>query len=167
MIASSLGAAHVAAASLALALGLVVLLAQKGTPCHVLFGAGYVTAMAVVNISALGLYRLTGQFGPFHALAMVSFAVVMSGVLAVLRRRGQWLARHYQLMSYSYLGLWAAAVAEAVTRLRLLGVLAGGPRGALAVGVAIAVLFAVLGYLVIPRLQGVALRGLAYDEALR
>jgi uncharacterized membrane protein len=167
MIASSLGAAHVAAASLALALGFVVLLARKGTPCHVLFGAGYVTAMAVVNISALGLYRLTGQFGPFHALAMVSLAVVMSGVLAVLRRRDRWLARHYQLMTYSYLGLWAAAVAEAVTRLKLLGTLAGGSRGALAVGVAIAVLFAALGYLVIPRLKGVALRGLAHEEAPR
>ena len=71
MIASSLGAAHVAAASLALALGLVVLLAQKGTPFHILFGAGYVAAMAVVNVSALGLYRLTGWFGPFHALAIV------------------------------------------------------------------------------------------------
>jgi uncharacterized membrane protein len=167
MIASSLGAAHVTAAILALGLGLVVLLAQKGTPFHGLFGAAYATALVVVNISALGLYRLTGQFGPFHALALLSFAVVVSGVLAVLRRRENWPARHYQFMAYSYLGLWAGAVAEAVARLKLLGPLASGSRGSITVGMTIAILFAALGYLVIPRLQPVALRGLAHDKALR
>ena len=84
-----LGAAHVTAAIVALALGLVVLLATKGSPLHRLFGLGYVAAMVVVNATALGLYRLNGQFGPFHALALLSLAVVTMGVLAVLRRRAR------------------------------------------------------------------------------
>ena len=64
-------------------------------------------------------------------------------------------------MAYSYLGLWAAAVAEAVARLKLLGTLTNGSRGSIGVGVTIAILFTALGYLVIPRLQRAALRGLA------
>jgi len=50
MISSSLGAAHFAAALAALALGLVVLLARKGTDLHRLFGLGYVVAIITVNV---------------------------------------------------------------------------------------------------------------------
>jgi uncharacterized membrane protein len=156
-----LGAAHVTAAIVALALGLVVLLATKGSPLHRLFGLGYVAAMVVVNATALGLYRLNGQFGPFHALALLSLAVVTMGVLAVLRRRANWLARHYQSMAYSYLGLCAAALAEAAVRLKLFGPLVNGAGGIIILGVAIAVLFAALGYLIIPRLQRAALGTIA------
>src|SRR5947209_15200181 len=111
MIHSTLGAAHVTAAVAALALGLSVLSAAKGDASHRLFGAGYVTSMFLVNATALGIYRLNGQFGPFHALALLSLGGVALGTFAVLRRRGSWLMRHYQAMAYSYLGLWAAAAA--------------------------------------------------------
>jgi len=157
----TLGAAHVTAAIAALALGLVVLSAAKGDTIHRLFGAGYVTSMLVVNATALGIYRLNGQFGPFHALALLSLGGVALGTFAVLRQRGNWLVRHYQAMAYSYLGLWAAAAAEAVIRVKIFGALASGPRGAMAIGVGIAVLFAALGYLVIPRLQRAALGAVA------
>lgn len=153
---STLGAAHVTAAIAALALGLVVLSAAKGDATHRLFGVGYVVSMVIVNVTALGIYRLNGQFGPFHALALLSLAGVALGTLAVLRRRGNWLARHYQAMAYSYLGLWAAAAAEAVVRLKLFGAI-GSARGAIAIGVAIAILFAAFGYLIIPSLQRAAL----------
>ena len=113
--------------------------------------------MVVVNVTTLGLYRLNGQFGPFHALALLSLAVVAMGVLAILRRRPSWLARHYRSMAYSYLGLCAAAVAEAAVRLELFGPLVNGARGVIILGVTIAVLFAAFGYLVIPRLQRAAL----------
>ena len=156
MALGSLGAAHVTAAIVALALGLVVLLGAKGNTTHRLFGLGYVGAMVLVNATALGLYRLDGQFGPFHALALLSLAIVVLGTFAVLRRRQNWLGRHYRCMAYSYLGLWAAAVAEAATRLKLFGPL--GTRGIFALGVAIALLFTAFGYLVLARLPKVALR---------
>jgi uncharacterized membrane protein len=161
MIHNTLGAAHVTAAIAALALGLVGLSAAKGDVIHRLFGAGYVISMLVVNATALGIYRLNGQFGPFHALALLSLGGVALGTLAVLRRRGNGLVRHYQAMAYSYLGLWAAAAAEAVIRIKIFGALTSGPRGAMAIGVGIAVLFAAFGYLVIPRLQRAALGAVA------
>lgn len=158
MTLGSLGTAHLTAAIVTLALGLVVLLAAKGSPMHRLFGLGYVGAMVAVNVTALGLYRLNGQFGPFHALALLSLAVVTMGVLAILRRRPNWLARHYQSMAYSYLGLCAAAVAEVAVRLELFGSLVNGARGIIILGVAIAVLFAAFGYLVIDTLAEVVHR---------
>src|SRR4051812_29468318 len=142
---SSLGAAHVTGAIVALALGLFVLFNPKGDGLHRLFGAAYVAAMIVVNVTAFGLYGLTGHLGPFHALALVSLATVAVGTIAALRRRENWLALHYQAMAYSYLGLCAATCAEALVRLKVLGSLAGGTRGGIIVGVAVAVLFALLG----------------------
>jgi uncharacterized membrane protein len=154
---SPLGVAHVTASVIALGLGLVVLAARKGTNVHRLIGTGYVAAMILVNVSALGTYRLTGQFGPFHALALVSLAVTASGLLPVLRRRKNWMAWHFHAMAYSYLGLLAAASAETFLRLRLFGALGATPSNAIGIGVAIAILFAVIGALVIPRLAIAAL----------
>jgi uncharacterized membrane protein len=154
---STLGAAHFAAALAALALGLVVLIERKGTLTHRLIGCGYVTAMILLNVTALGVYRLTGHFGPFHALALVSLATVIAGVAVVWRRRPNWLRRHYDFMAWSYVGLLAAACAESATRLPLLrAAIATGPQR-IALGVAIAVLFAFAGWFVLPRLQGRAL----------
>src|ERR1043166_546846 len=120
MTLSTLGAAHYAAALAALALGLVVLVERKGTASHRVIGCGYVAAMILLNVTALGVYRLTGRFGPFHALALVSLATVIAGVAIVWRRRANWLRRHYYFMAWSYVGLLAAACAEAVTRAPLL-----------------------------------------------
>jgi len=154
---TTLGAAHFAAAVAALALGLVVLIEAKGTLTHRLIGCGYVAAMLILNVTALGLYRLTGQFGPFHALALVSLATVTTGVTVVWRRGPNWLRRHYYFMAWSYVGLLAAACAEAMTRLPVLrAAVTTGPQR-IALGVGIAVLFALVGLLVLPRLQDRAL----------
>src|SRR6185295_9823599 len=102
-----------------------VLVERKGTMTHRLIGCGYVAAMILLNVTALGLYRLTGHFGPFHALALV--------------------------------GLLAAACAEAMTRVPLLrAALTTGPQ-LVAFGVGTAVLFALVGWIVLPRLQRRAL----------
>src|SRR5690348_4187802 len=113
---SALGAAHGAAAVAALALGLFVLAEHKGTSTHRALGSAYVVAMVATNLTALGVYRLTGQFGAFHLLALVSLAAVGRGVVAVIRRRPGWLATHYYAMAWSYLGLLSAAAAELVAR---------------------------------------------------
>jgi len=95
------GIAHLTSALVALALGAIVVLEHKGTPTHRLIGAGYVLAMLVANGTALYHFRLTGRFGPFHALALVSLATIAQGVLAALRRRDRWLHTHYYCMAWS------------------------------------------------------------------
>ena len=157
MISSPLGAAHFTAAVAALALGLVVLVARKGTDLHRLFGLGFVLAMIVLNATAFGIYRLTGQLNAFHVLALASSATTGFGVLVVLRRRANWMAAHLRMMSYGYLGLLAAAAAEAVMRSGLLRSVVKSPSGIIAAGLVIAALFTLVGVLVVPRLQRSAL----------
>jgi len=153
LILSSLGAAHLAAALAALMLGLAIFVARKGTDAHRLFGAAFVLAMIALNVTALAIYRLTGQFNPFHGLALMSLATTLWGMLIVLRRRENWMVSHLRMMFFSYLGLLAAATAEGALRLGFLRPMIGGPSGVIAAGVAIAIAFAAVGALVVPRLQ--------------
>ena len=99
--------------------GAAMLLRQKGTRSHRRIGWVYVASMVGLNVTALGIYRLSGNFGPFHAAAIVSLATVIAGVVVVLRRRydSDWLRKHYLWMTYSYVGLLAAAASEILTRL--------------------------------------------------
>ena len=154
-----LGAAHVAAALAALAFGAVVLLERKGTRAHRILGAAYVIALVITNGTALGVYRLTGAFGPFHALALIGLAVLVRGVVAVLRRRPGWLLTHYYSMAWSYVGLLAAACAEVVARVPL-GVVHDGRDGVI-VGLICAAAFVAIGFILLPRLRA---RALAYRE---
>ncbi|MGZ8376988.1 MAG: DUF2306 domain-containing protein [Gemmatirosa sp.] len=113
-----LGQVHVVAAVLALASGALVLRRPKGTAPHRALGWVYVGAMLLTNLTALGIYRLFGRFGPFHAAALASLVTTLLGIAATrLRtRRSNWVTHHYFWMTYSYVGLVAAAVAETTTR---------------------------------------------------
>jgi len=162
MIASSLGAAHLAAAMAALVLGAVVIAVAKGTLFHRMIGAGYVAAMIIVNLSALAIYRLTGHFEAFHAMALLDLAVLARGVAAALIRRPGWLSIHYQYMAWSYVGLQAATGSEIVIRLGTRLGLLGGPWQIIAVGVAVGVLFIAVGFVLLPRLGRSRMQ---YDES--
>src|SRR5687768_455781 len=81
-----LGWIHVIAAGAAIASGAVVLFLRKGNRRHRRLGWIYATSMAVLNISALMIYRLFGGFGPFHAFAIVSLVTVGLGVATAVRR---------------------------------------------------------------------------------
>src|ERR1700733_11530124 len=76
---SSIGAAHVAAALAALALGAIVLAMRKGTQLHRAMGMAYAAAMIVLCVTALMIYRINGHFGPFHVLALLSLATIFAG----------------------------------------------------------------------------------------
>jgi uncharacterized membrane protein len=154
---TSFGVAHLSAAVAALAFGGVVLLARKGTESHRVMGAGYVAAMLATNLTALGVYHLTGAFGPFHALALVSLAIIARGMAAVWRRRAGWLKTHYYSMAWSYVGLLAAASAEVAVRIPL--GLIHSRRDGMMVGLVGVALFLVIGFVTIPRLER---RALAY-----
>lgn len=93
-----------------LAFGPVVLLRPKGTPIHRIVGRLYVASMFGLNITAFGIYSLFGAFGGFHWLALISLATTVAGLVTAMRRKGNnnWLARHYEYMGWSYVGLLAA-----------------------------------------------------------
>jgi len=155
---SSLGAAHVAAALAALVFGALVLLMRKGTSLHRAMGMAYTVAMVALNVAALLIYRINGHFGPFHVLALVTLVTIGLGIKAIVARPRR-LARHYQMMSFSYLGLLSAATTQLLLNLPAFH----GPLRGTITGVVSAVLFTGLGRIILPRLQYRALSGLAAD----
>ena len=123
----SLGWIHTIAAVGALVAGAAVLLTRKGTRRHRQLGWTYVVSMLLLNATALTIYRLFGRFGPFHVGAIFSFVTVVAGTAAAIgarRARGRRsaedrarsLERHYAWITWSYVGLAAAAVSEIATR---------------------------------------------------
>lgn len=117
-----LGWLHTACALVALGSGAAVLLRRKGTRVHRRMGWIYVASMLALNGTALMIYRLFGGFGPFHAAAIASLVTVVAGIVPAVRRRpASWLDHHYRWMTWSYVGLWAAAVSEVATRTPGLG----------------------------------------------
>ena len=142
-----LGQVHFASAIASLALGAAVLLmSPKGTRRHRQVGWTYAVAMLVLNVTALMIYRLFGGFGPFHVAAIVSLAGLVAGITAAIKarssrldrdlaKRARWVERHYYWMTWSYVGLWAAAVSEVATRLP---VFRPAPGAGLTFGIAVA-----------------------------
>ena len=110
---------HIGTAISALVFGLCVFLTRKGTRLHKQFGYAYFFNMLGLNISALFIYRLTGNFGPFHGAALASLLTLIAGFIPAYLRlpERRWLELHYEFMNWSYVGLVAAGVSEATTRL--------------------------------------------------
>jgi len=112
-----LGWFHVTCALVALGAGAAVLLRRKGTRIHRRIGWVYVASMLLMNGTGLMIYRLFGGFGPFHVAAVASLVTVLVGIVPAVRRRpANWVERHYAWMTWSYVGLCAAAVSEVATR---------------------------------------------------
>jgi len=107
---------HVVAAVSALVLGAVMILREKGTPSHRVFGSGYVVLLVAVNAAALLLHR-EASFGVFHVLSLVSLVTVLVGVVPMVTgaRSPAVIARHAYFMVWSYAGLVAAGVGQLAT----------------------------------------------------
>jgi uncharacterized membrane protein len=118
MAMSAAGVVHTAFALAAMGSGLVVIRRAKGTRLHRTVGWVYTASMLGLFTTAFLIYRLFGGFGPFHVAAVFGLATLAAGVASSFfkRPRRDWVERHYYLMSYSYLGLLAAAGAEIATR---------------------------------------------------
>lgn len=113
-----LGITHTLTAISALALGPAVFFRKKGTRLHKQLGYSYVASMVLLNATALSIYDLFDGFGVFHYAALISLATLLMGFIPAFRKRPQnWLEWHYKGMTWSYVGLSAAAVAETLTRL--------------------------------------------------
>ena len=109
-----LGTVHVVAASIALALGLIVLARRKGDIWHVRLGRLYIATMLAVALPVLFVYDITGRPGPFHVLAVVSLLTTALGWLHV-RRRGHarfGLVAHATFMAWSWIGVITAGLAQ-------------------------------------------------------
>lgn len=114
---NALGLFHTACALVALGSGAAVLLRRKGNRAHRRLGWVYVASMLLLNGTALMIYRLFGGFGPFHVAAVFSLATVIAGIIPPIRRKpANWVEHHYAWMTWSYVGLLAAAVSEVATR---------------------------------------------------
>jgi uncharacterized membrane protein len=96
---------HAFAAMAAFALGIVQLVAPKGTLPHRTIGWIWVVLMAVIAISSFWIHeiRLIGPFSPIHGLSI--FTLVMLP-LAVLHARHHKVDRHRRAM----LGIFTGAL---------------------------------------------------------
>ena len=114
----TIGWVHFISALLAMFIGGIVLLSKKGTQRHIYLGYVYAVLMFILNISAFMIYRLTGSFGPFHIAAILSTLTLVAGILPVYLRKPEksWLEMHYELMSWSIIGLYAAFWSETFSR---------------------------------------------------
>ncbi|MEO0578019.1 MAG: DUF2306 domain-containing protein, partial [Pseudomonadota bacterium] len=99
---SWVGQGHFVLAAIALILGPLIFTQRKGTAMHRGFGYAYLTAMLVVNVTALTMYDMTRGPNLFHFFAVVSLGTITPGLIAILRGS---LTSHYFFMSWSYFGL--------------------------------------------------------------
>lgn len=119
LVHSTAGLVHVLAALAAMVVGTFVLSIKKGTRTHRFLGYLYFYLMLTLNGTAFMLYGLLGNFGPFHAAAIISLLTLMAGFVPVIRRKpkSKWLMQHFTFMYFSIVGLYAAFASEALTRI--------------------------------------------------
>lgn len=115
------GGVHTLSAMIALVVGGKVFFEVKGTSLHRVYGYIYVVAMLVLNVSAIPLQNLFGGVGWFHLFILISLPYLIWGMYYPLfdRENPKWQIYHYEIMSYSYVGLVAAFVAEVFIRVPL------------------------------------------------
>lgn len=120
---SSIGLIHLLSGIIALILGGLVLILQKGTPLHRKIGYGYVFSMIVLIVSSFGIYRLFGKFGLFHFFSLVATFSLLAGMLPMMKkvRTAKDLENHFTRMFWSVAGLYAAFAAESFVRIPKFG----------------------------------------------
>ena len=143
------GAIHTVLAMLCIAVGLLQLVRPKRGPGHRARGYAFVYAMLVADGAIMLVYRFTGQFNIFHAAAIWNLISIVFAVIPVLRtpRPANWKLQHYYWISWSYVGLVAAAVTEFVVR--TVGLATRGQ--AWTVSAVIAIVVTAIGYILIER----------------
>ena len=114
----NVGGLHVAAACIAMAVGMTVLVRRKGGSWHVALGRAYLVAMLAVNLPVLFRYEATGGPGPFHVLAVLSLTTTSFGWLSLQagRRRGHAIEAHASFMTWSWIGVATAGLAQLANR---------------------------------------------------
>ena len=148
------GAIHTVLAMLGIVVGLVQLVRPKGGSIHRALGYAFVYAMLIADGTAMLVFQFTGRFNILHIGAIVNLLCIVLAIVPVLRspRRSNWKNQHYYWMSWSYVGLLAAAATELVVRTSHLAT----REQAWAVTAATSALVTVLGYVLINRYRPVS-----------
>jgi uncharacterized membrane protein len=122
---SLLGWAHAVACLCALAVGMTVLVAEKGTSQHRSFGRLYLISMLATNFTALGIYR-RGMFYFPHWFAVAALTAISVGFVCVRLRcpRAYWRNVHLTCMVASYYMLIGGGVNEVFLRVGVLHAMA-------------------------------------------
>jgi uncharacterized protein (DUF2141 family)/uncharacterized membrane protein len=140
-----IGWLHTLACVVALATGGLVLWRAKGGATHRRHGQLYLCAMVVVNLTALGIYRI-GSFNVFHLLALCTLASLALAFASARWRKParHWLRIHLSAVIFSYYQLIGGLINEAFVRVPALQ----GERAltGLVQGVAMMVFLMILAY---------------------
>ncbi|TGD98941.1 DUF2306 domain-containing protein [Methylobacterium nonmethylotrophicum] len=112
------GIIHTVLAAAGIVLGLVQFLTRKRGSLHRAVGYAFVYAMLIADCAALLVFQFTGAWNILHFGALTSLACMAAGMWPVLRspRCPDWREKHYLWISWSYVGLLAAAATELVVR---------------------------------------------------
>lgn len=153
-----LGTVHVVFAIAALIIGAVVAFRPKGGRRHRTLGYFYTIFLLSVNVSALLVYEEAVGIGPFHILAVISLVTLISGFIPALLRRpvSLWLDLHAYFISWSYVGLVAAGVAQIVT-------MSSGLSALFAVGLPSIVIIIIGGMLIHTRVPKILAYSMSID----
>ncbi len=116
-----LGWVHSLACMVALGLGAFVFATRKGTARHGRLGQVYLAAQLVLNLTALGIYRLHVFFFP-HALAIATLVLIVAGWAAARFHKPPvvWKHVHLSAMILSYYMLIGGGVNEVYLRIAAL-----------------------------------------------
>ena len=148
------GAIHTMLAMFGIMVGLAQLLRPKRGPGHRARGYAFVYAMLVADGTAMLVFQFTGRFNILHIGAIANLACIVFAVIPVLRSPPppNWKNQHYYWISWSYVGLLAAAATELVVRTGHLAT-----RGqAWTVTAVTSALVTVIGYILIERYRPAA-----------
>jgi uncharacterized membrane protein len=112
------GAVHTVLAILGIVVGLMQFLRPKRGPTHRARGYAFVYAMLIADGAAMLIFQFTGRFNILHIGAIANMLCIILAIVPVLRspRPSNWKSQHYHWMSWSYVGLIAAAATELVVR---------------------------------------------------
>ena len=115
---SGAGTIHTVLAALAIAIGIIQFMRRKGDRVHRALGYLYVYGLLVADGAAMLIYQFTGKLNILHFGAVTNLICIGLGMFAVLARppNTDWRSMHYHWISWSYVGLLAAAATELIIR---------------------------------------------------
>ena len=119
IVGDEIGLVHTISSFLALIFGTSVLIMKKGTTTHKKAGYAYVVSMVILIITAFMIYRLFKGWGLFHYATIVSLLTLMGGMISIWTKKpvNNWKSLHLSFMYWSVMGLYAAFIAEILTRI--------------------------------------------------
>lgn len=117
------GRVHTILSTVGILVGAGQLIRTRRDRLHRRLGYVYVSVMLIADAAILTVYRFNGRFNVFHVGAIVNIVMIALAIRPMLAdpRPRQWRLKHYLFVSWSYVGLLAAALTELVIRTQPLG----------------------------------------------